>query len=51
MNTSAMIKKTKEELQKLRSEFLQAVDQAEREIIKRRIEYHKRVLIDLGGGE
>lgn len=46
-----MIQQTKKELQKLRSEFLQAVDQAERETIKRRIEYHKRVLVDLGGAE
>lgn len=49
--TQHMIRQTKKELQKLRAEFLQAVDQAEREIIKRRIEYHKRVLAYLGGGE
>lgn len=52
MNTTTMIKKTKEEIQKLRTEYLQNTGDAQAlERIRRRIEYHKRVLADLGGGE
>ena len=51
MNTHAQIKKVKEELQWLRAEYLRAADQDDQERLKKRIEYHKRLLADLGGAE
>lgn len=50
MDTYAQIRKLKEEIQKLRNEYLRATGDAEEmERLKRRIEYHKRLLADLGG--
>lgn len=49
MNTQAQVRKVKEELQRLRAEYLRSVDPEDQERLKKRIEYHKRLLADLGG--
>lgn len=50
-STTALIKKAKEDLQKLRVEFFDAGTEEERAVIEARINRQKQLLKELGGGE
>jgi len=49
-STTAQIKKTKEELQKLRAEYLRAADFETKKSLSYQIERRKRLLAELGAG-
>lgn len=48
-STSALIKKAKEELQKLRADYLKAADDETKKALEFQIQRRKRLLVELGG--